>query len=143
VDQTPVNLLVLGLSLLVGAAFYVFVAYCMVVLARKTGHTLIAWWGWVPVLNAFLMVKVAGKPNKWFYAMFLPLVLLPLMIIPILGGLLILAAGVFVLVLNVLVWMAIARVRNKPAWLGAVAALVPVAMLAILPYLAFSDENVA
>jgi hypothetical protein len=97
---------------------YLFFAYCLVVIAKKTNNEAISWWGWIPIFNAFLMLKIAGKPMWWFILLLIPLVNI---------------------VFAAMVWMGIASARNKPSWLG-ILILVPLVNFVIPPYLAFSDQ---
>ena len=53
---------------------YVYFAFCMFKMAQKTGHTDCAWWAWIPILNTFLLFKIAGKPAWWFLLCLIPLV---------------------------------------------------------------------
>lgn len=106
----------MGIYWLIILASYVYVALTLQVIANKTG-TSDAWMAWVPILNGYLMCKIAGKPGWWVVLFFIPFVNL---------------------VITVLVWMGIAEARHKPAWLG-VLMLVPIANLVIPAHLAFSE----
>lgn len=59
------------LFLLVG--FWVFMSLTFVGVANKLGHTEHAWWGWVPIMQAFLIIEMAGKPMHWFIFLFIPI----------------------------------------------------------------------
>ena len=50
--------------LLVSVAVYVYYAFSLMTIAHKTG-TGSAWMAWVPILNVYLMCKVADKPGWW------------------------------------------------------------------------------
>lgn len=95
---------------------YVYLGLTVYLIANKTG-TSDAWMAWVPVLNVYLMCKIAGKPGWWVVLFFIPFVNI---------------------VMTVLVWMGIAEARHKPAWLG-VLMLVPIANIVIPAHLAFSE----
>ena len=95
---------------------YSFASFCLQRIAEKT-NTDEAWWAWVPVLNVFLMLKIADKPLWWFLLFLIPFVNI-----------------VFIL----MVWAAICQARDKSPWL-VVLFFVPVANLGVLPYLAFSE----
>lgn len=116
-DQTPINAGLGVIPLVIGLAFYLFFAYCLVVTAKKTGNEAQSWWGWIPIFNVFLMLKIAGKPMWWFILMLIPFVNI---------------------VIAILVWMGIAQARQKPAWMG-ILIIVPLVNLVIPPYIAFSD----
>ena len=104
------------ISLVVYLAMYVYIAYALMVIANKT-KTPNSWMSWVPVLNVFLMLKVAGKSYWWFLLLLIPLVNI---------------------VVAIIIWMEIAKRRNKPSWLG-VLMLIPLVNLVIPGYLAFSE----
>ena len=95
---------------------YAFASFCLQRIAEKT-NTDEAWWAWVPVLNVFLMLKIADKPLWWFLLFLIPFV--NIVFIP-------------------MVWAAICQARDKSPWL-VVLFFVPVANLGVLPYLAFSE----
>jgi uncharacterized membrane protein YhaH (DUF805 family) len=53
---------------------YVYFAFCLFKVAQKSGHQDCAWWAWIPILNTFLLFKIAGKPAWWFVLCLVPLV---------------------------------------------------------------------
>jgi hypothetical protein len=106
----------MGVFWLIWVLTYVYLALTLQFIANKTG-TPDAWMAWVPILNVYLMCKIAGKPGWWVVLFFIPFVNL---------------------VMTVLVWMGIAEARHKPAWLG-VLMLVPIANIVIPAHLAFSE----
>lgn len=114
-----VNTGLLYFYLIFGIAFYVYMAYCLMVIANKTG-TENAWMAWVPIVNIILMLQIAEKPTWWII----------LAIIPCLN--------LIFIVLNIFIWMAIAEKRGKPSWWG-VLMIVPFVNLIVPGYLAFSD----
>ncbi len=59
--------------LLIQLAFYLFFAYCMFVLAKKM-NVANAWMAFIPLLNLYLFVTMAGKPGWWVILFFLPIV---------------------------------------------------------------------
>lgn len=95
---------------------YVYFAYCLMVIADKT-KTEGSWMAWIPILNIYLVLNIAGKPWWW----------LLLMLIPIVN-----------VVLFVIAMMAVAERRNKPAWWG-ILVIIPVVNLALPAMLAFMD----
>ena len=54
-------------------AIYVFFSYCLVTLAKKLGDNR-AWWGWVPILQVLMMLRVAGLSYWWFLGLLVPIV---------------------------------------------------------------------
>ncbi|MEZ5134056.1 MAG: succinate--CoA ligase subunit alpha [Acidimicrobiales bacterium] len=65
-----VVLIVAYLAFIVG--FYCFYALCYAKTFQKAG--LPAWWGWVPVVNSWGMVQLAGRDVVWFVLMLIPCV---------------------------------------------------------------------
>ncbi len=105
--------------LLVSVAVYVYYAFSLMTIAHKTG-TGSAWMAWVPILNVYLMCKVADKPGWW---------LLVIMFVPFIN-----------LVLTIILWMRIAEVRGFPGWWG-ILMLVPVVNFIVPGYLAFAESS--
>jgi hypothetical protein len=103
-------------SLVALVSVYVYFSLTLKTIAEKT-HTENTWWAWVPILQAVLMLSIARKPAWWILLLFIPAVNL----------------GV-----AVIVWMAIARARNRPGWWG-VLMLVPIGNLIVPGYLAWVD----
>ena len=103
------------LPLIVALGIYFFFSYCLVTLGRKLGDAR-SWWGWVPVLQVLMMLRVAGLSYWWFLALLIPLVNI----------------GV-----AIYVWVRIAQKRLKPGWIGALM-IIPGLDLFVLGYLAFS-----
>jgi hypothetical protein len=95
---------------------YLYVSYCLYVMAQKTGEDN-AWFAFIPILDLVLLLSIADKPIWWIVLFLIPLVNI-----------------VFV----VLVWMAVAGRMGKPSWLGLLI-LIPLVNLGIIGYLAFSN----
>ena len=102
------------ISWIIGIAIYVYLAFCLQTIARKT-NTEKGWLAWIPIANVYLMCKIAGKPGWWLVFFFIPI------------------ANV---VFGVIVWMGIAEARDKNKWLG-ILMIVPIANLVVPGYLAF------
>src|SRR6266568_9692264 len=66
--RTAAGLAILGgmlfVFLIFGAVFYVYLALALQTIAKKT-NTEDAWWAWIPILNALLMLNIAKKPLWW------------------------------------------------------------------------------
>lgn len=112
------NILGSLLMLLFAGGFYVYMSYAQQVIANKIG-TSNSWFAWVPVLNVYLTIKMAGKPVWWILLYFVPLVNL---------------------IVFALIWMKIAAALNKSQWIGILMLLVPINLL-VLGYLAFWDNS--
>jgi len=112
------NLAIFGIILFGGLVFYIYFAICLQKLAKRTGTTP-DWLAWIPIGNAFLMLKIAQKPMWWFLLLFVP-------IINIVAG--------------VIVWMKIAEKVGKESWVVFLM-FVPVVGIAMPAYLAFSGDN--
>ncbi len=98
---------------------YIFFAVALQSIARKTG-TPNGWWAWIPVFQIVLSLYIARKPTWW----------LILCLIPFVNA-----------VMFVLVWMGIAKARNRPAWWG-ILLLIPGVNLVICGILAWSGGGV-
>ncbi|MFQ5723447.1 MAG: DUF5684 domain-containing protein [Terriglobia bacterium] len=103
--------IVFGLVFLV---IYLFCAFCFVKIAQKT-NTEPAWWGWIPILQALLLLKVAGKPMWWIILLFIPIVSI---------------------IIGIIVSLGVAEARGKSVVWGVLLVLLPIIAL---PYLAFSE----
>jgi hypothetical protein len=53
---------------------YLYFAYAIYKIAQKTGHSSNAWWGFIPILNVFLLVKMTKRPMYWFLLCLVPFV---------------------------------------------------------------------
>lgn len=53
---------------------YLYLAFTMFKMAQKTGHSDSAWWSFIPILNTFLVFKMASKPAWWFILCLIPIV---------------------------------------------------------------------
>ena len=101
-----------------GLAVYVWIALTLHIIATKTG-TRKAWLAWIPIANLYLMCKVAGMSGWLTILFFIP-------------------PGNIILV--IIVWMEIARARNKPPWLG-ILIIIPIVNLIIMGILALSETT--
>ncbi|MCK5391367.1 MAG: hypothetical protein KAJ31_02985 [Deltaproteobacteria bacterium] len=103
-------------GVIVYIALYIYVAYCIMVIANKT-NTENSWFAWVPILNLYLLCKIADKPGWWVILFLIPLVNI---------------------VISIIVWMKIAEKMGKPNWLGILWIFPPLGLI-VVGYLAFSD----
>ena len=53
---------------------YFYFTFAMFKMAQKTGHSDTAWWAFIPILNTFLLFKMANKPAWWFILCLIPIV---------------------------------------------------------------------
>ncbi len=99
-------------------ALYLYLAFTMFKMAQKTGHTPIAWWAFIPILNTFLLIKMAHKPLWWFILLLVPFVNI---------------------VCFFILWMSVAKVIGQsPIWGFLV--MIPVLNLVALYVLAFNSR---
>ncbi|HMB26054.1 MAG TPA: DUF5684 domain-containing protein [Patescibacteria group bacterium] len=97
-------------------AVYVYTALTLMLIAKKTKDEP-AWLAWIPIVNVFLMVKIA-KMSYWsILLIFIPLVNI---------------------VWGVYLWWKIAEARGKSGWWG-IAMIVPIVNFIAMGYLAFSE----
>jgi len=96
---------------------YVYFAFCQFKTAQKIGLHDCAWWAWIPIMNTFLLFRMAGKPAWWFILCLVPLVNL---------------------VVFAILWIEAAKaVRVSPVWGFLV--LIPVINFVAIGIMAFSS----
>jgi len=103
-----------------GLAFYVYSAITLMFIAKKTA-TSNGWMAWIPILNLYLMCKVAGKSGLWIILLLLPVVNV---------------------VIIVLLWASIAQRLGKSGWWG-ILMLIPLLNFVLMGILAFSKSHQA
>jgi hypothetical protein len=113
------NILLAGSLFWVWLIPYVWFAVCLLVLANKTG-TPNGWFGFIPILNVYLLCKIAGHSGWWTLA---------IIFVPILD-----------IIVTIWFWMEIAKRRNQPEWLG-ILMIIPLANLVIPGILAFGGDS--
>ena len=106
------------MGLLIPVAIYAYIAYALQTIAKKT-NTKDEWLAWIPIVNLYLMVKIAKKPGWWVILLLIPLVHI---------------------VFTAIIWVEIAKIRNKPEWLG-ILMIIPFFNLVVFGVLAFSDSH--
>ena len=107
----------MGFVLFLWAALYFYFAFTQYKIAQKVGHES-PWWAWVPILNFFQQIQMAGKEWYWFLFCLVPVV------------------NIFCIAI---IWMDIARnCRQSAAW--GIMAIVPFINFVALGYLAFSRD---
>lgn len=98
-------------------AVCIYYAVCLAKLADVTG-TGDEWMAWIPIVHLYLAIRVAGRPGWWILFYLVPLLSL---------------------LIDVLVWVGIARSRGRPGWLGLLC-LLPLFNLILVGYLAFASD---
>lgn len=127
---TGPGMLALLMGLGIAAFFLLFVLYvyssaALMTIAKKT-KTEPAWLAWVPIINIYLMVKIAGLEWYWALGIFAG-------IVPFIGA-------VLVLVWAVYIWWIISEKRSYPGWVGILMAIPGVNLIA-LGVLAWRDNK--
>ncbi len=97
-------------------AIYVYFAVAISTIAKKTNHEN-RWMAWVPILNVILLLNIASRPVWWILLCLIPFVNIVIMVI---------------------IWMGVAKARNKPDWWG-VLIIVPIINFILPGVLAFTD----
>jgi hypothetical protein len=115
-DPEALGAAVLGMQLIIFAIAHVYMAVCLMFIAKKT-NTENGWLAWIPIANIVLMCQIAKKPVWWVVLGLIPCVNL---------------------VIFIILWMGIAQARGKPSWYGLLM-LIPGVNLIIPAYLAFSS----
>lgn len=105
------------------AVIYIYGSYCLARIGKKLGD-LKTWKAWVPLVNSFYIIKLAGKSYWWFILLLIPIVNI---------------------VATAIIWAEIAKKLGKSAmhW---IAMVIPGVNLIDMGYLAFSspvDSNYA
>ncbi len=95
---------------------YVYFAVCLQTIANKT-NTENSWLAWIPIANIYLMTQIAGKPGWWLLLFFIPIVNI---------------------IIAVILWMGIAKARDKAEWIG-ITIILPIINIIVVGYLAFSE----
>lgn len=98
---------------------YVIVALSLMRIAKRT-NTPNAWFAWIPILNLILMLQIAKRPMWWLIFFLVPFV------------------NIVGIVLQFVIWVDIAKLLGKQAWVGILAGLIPIIFV---PYLAFSGND--
>ena len=93
---------------------YLIVAYPIFVMGQKTDSDH-AWFAFVPILNAVLLLEIAGKDLWWILLFLIPCVNI---------------------IVAIVVWMGVAEAMDKPAWVG-VLVILPLVGWLVPWYLAF------
>ncbi|HWR82591.1 MAG TPA: DUF5684 domain-containing protein [Candidatus Deferrimicrobium sp.] len=100
-------------------AVYLYFAFTLYKIACKTGYAQNAWWGFIPILNLFLLVKMAGRPMYWFL----------FLLIPFLN-----------LIMYAVLWIDVAKAcRQSPVW--GFLCILPIINLISMGVIAFSGST--
>lgn len=71
-EKAIVNKIILFASIF-GLVVYVFTSFCLMKIADKLSIPN-SWLAWIPIAQAWVMVRAAGKPGWWLILLFIPLV---------------------------------------------------------------------
>jgi len=107
------------IPILAFVAIYAYVAFTQFKIAQKCGCSDSAWWARIPIMNTFLLFKMAGKPNWWFVLCLIPLV------------------NIFVFAV---LWIETAKAIGQSALMGFLV-LIPILNFIALGVLAFSGSS--
>lgn len=102
-----------------GLIFYFVFAFALYKIAKRVGEEDSAWWAFVPVLNFFLLFKLAGVSCLFFLLFFVPFVNLIVMLY---------------------IWIKILEKLGKPTW-QVLLFLIPVVNLVYLLIIAFESGD--
>ena len=109
--------------LVVGLILYIYTSLAVMKIAKRN-KTENAWMAWVPILNIYLIVKMAKLPGWWFLAVLA-------LFVPFIGGVAFAAAGAYW-------WWKICESLKKPGWMSLLM-LIPIVNLVILGILAWGE----
>lgn len=107
------------ITLAIYVALYALMSYSFQKMAQKLNIE-DAWLVWIPIVNIFIFMKMAGKSYWWILLFFVPIVNL---------------------VAAIIVFMEIAKRLNKSSFWG-ILMLVPIVNFIAIPYVAFSKDDV-
>jgi len=125
-----------GWGLAVSIGMYLWFAFCLVAIARKT--KVASWWvAPLPVFNFFVMCAAGKRGGSCFLAFLLPFVALAAGALAWLPIVIVASLGVWGVVW-VRVWMDVCNNRGRASWLGLLI-VIPVLNLVLLGTLAFGD----
>lgn len=110
-----------SVSMAAGLLAYLYAAFALMAMARKTG-TPNGWLGFIPIANVYLMTQIAKLPWWWTLCVAAALV-------PVIGGLVMLAAMIYI-------WWRIAERLGRPGW-WSLLLLVPIVNLVIIGVMAW------
>jgi hypothetical protein len=102
-----------------GLIFYFVFAFALYKIAKRIGEAESAWWAFIPVLNFFLLFKLAGVSCLFFLLFFIPFVNLIVMLY---------------------IWIQILEKLGKPTW-QVLLFLIPVVNLVYLLMIAFESGD--
>ena len=71
-EKAIINKIILFASIF-GLVVYVFTSFCLMKIADKLSIPN-SWLAWIPIAQAWVMVRAAGKPGWWLILLFIPLV---------------------------------------------------------------------
>ena len=110
---------------LVSLAIYLYFAFALMSIAKKTG-TPNGWFGFIPILNVYLVTQIAGVSGWWTLSVLLP-------IIPFIGSLAMLGVSIY------LIWL-VSEKCGKPGWWSIVITFVPIVNLILMGILAWGKK---
>ncbi len=103
----PANPAVMFMFVVLAIAAYIYSAYTLMLSARKLGVGK-DWMAWVPIVNIYLMIKMAGKPWWWLLLLFIPFVNF---------------------IVLIMLWMNLVKRFGQSEWLGILAIFSPVGLI--------------
>lgn len=106
------------IALILSAVFYLYFSLCFFLMAKKLDIPA-PWLAFIPIVQIWTFVAVAGKPWWWILLLFIPIV----------GA-----------ILGIYLWMCISENMGKNKWLGLLI-LVPIINFILPGYLAFSRSE--
>ena len=106
-----------------GIIAYIYSAIALMAIAKKT-KSKSRWMAWVPILNVYLMTRMAGIPGWWTLIIFAPL-------IPVIGSIAVMVGMVYF-------WWLIAEKIHKPGWWG-ILMVIPIVNLVLMGIMAWGE----
>ena len=72
-DEKAITSKIILFASIFGLVVYVFTSFCLMKIADKLSIPN-SWLAWIPIAQAWVMVRAAGKPGWWLILLFIPLV---------------------------------------------------------------------
>ncbi|MFH1687000.1 MAG: DUF5684 domain-containing protein [bacterium] len=120
-DPNPAAGLIGDFLLVAILGLYLFCAYTQYRIANKVGCSDNAWWSYIPIMNAILLMDMAGKERWWTFLCLVPLVNI---------------------IVFAVVWFEVAKACGFDGWIGLLV-LLPGLNLIALSILAFAGGSSA
>ncbi len=136
--------IVIIVAIIIFILVFLYKAFAWFTIAKKLNYKQ-AWLAWIPIANFFLLPILASKNWAWGLISFIPIILLPLTIIPLVGSFFLTLSGLFILGMRIYWTWLIFEKRNYQGWFSlfqAIPLIGDLTHLIILGVVAWKDKVV-